>query len=671
MPISTWKYLFFIFIFGKNGLHAYGQSNPVYLQTFGTGNADPNTIGKALPASTTFFAFSDSTCPPPGSYTIMRRTPVVSCFNGGWILLGRDDSPGNVDFGMMMVVNNTTNANNRLVYKDTVTKSLCAGETYHYGFAVINVSSPGIQCPNGPDFPVLEYKIEDGNGNIIFKDTTRPGVGYAGPPPPFTYKFNHYGFDFVMPGAVNKLALSITLLHSTYVCAEDFAIDNVTIYPVGPAVTIAFNNEPPTTIVKSVCFQQNKTFSISGSVGNYYPNTALQWQQSIDSGITWTDIPGATGTTFTNTFSVPDTFIFRLTASDVGTITNSNCRVASNTLRVNVDGLPKGYTITSNAPVCSGKDLTFNGTGGASYIWNGPNGFYDNVSYAHIYHSKLADSGIYYVQVFSLGGCSTTDSIHVSVIGTDVHAGPDTTICKGRAVVLQASQGTGYAWTPAKGLTATRIRNPMATPDVTTQYNVRVTDSFGCSDTASVTIIVVNKNAVTAGITGTEYMCRLYDSASFHNTSKGSLVKWYWNFGNRQSAITPDAPIQYYNIPSNQNTVIVSLAVADSFGCADTAYHIINVENNCFIAVPNAFTPNGDGNNDYLYPLNAYKATNLHFRVFNRDGLLVFETRDRTRKWNGTAGGVPQSSGVYVWLLDYTDASGKRISLKGTTVLIR
>lgn len=652
-------------------LLSIAQSNPIYLQTFGAGNADPNTIGTALPNGRTYFTFSDSTCPPPGSYTIMRRTPVVSCFGGAWILLGRDDSPGNVDFGMMMVINNTTNTNNRLVYKDTVTSSLCTGESYHYGFAVINVSSPEIQCPYGPDFPVLEYKIEDRNGNIIFKDTTRPGVGYAGPPPPFTYKFSHYGFDFIMPGGVNKLVLSISLLHSTYLCAEDFAIDNVIIYPVGPIANIAFDNEPPTTIVKSVCFQQNKTISISGLVGNYYPNTALQWQQSTDSGGTWTDLPGANTATYSKTFSVPDTFIYRLTASDASTIANPNCRVASNTLRVNVDGLPKGYTISSNSPVCSGQDLTFNAEGGASYVWAGPNGFFDNVSYAHIFNSILADSGTYYVRVFSNGGCSTTDSIHMKVIGTDVYAGPDTAICKGRTVVLQASQGSAYAWTPAKGLSGISLRNPKATPDFTTRYNVRVTDSFGCSDTANVTIKVVNKNTVIAGIAGTEYMCRIYDSASFKDISKGSLVKWYWNFGNGQSAAVSDPPIQYYNIPSNQNTIQVSLAVADSYGCADTVYHIIKVENNCFIAVPNAFTPNGDGNNDYLYPLNAYKATNLHFRVFNRNGLLVFETRDWTSKWNGAIGGVPQASGVYVWLMDYSDASGKRIALKGTTVLIR
>ena len=97
----------------------------------------------------------------------------------------------------------------------------------------------------------------------------------------------------------------------------------------------------------------------------------------------------------------------------------------------------------------------------------------------------------------------------------------------------------------------------------------------------------------------------------------------------------------------------------------------MKVVDNCYIAVPTAFTPNGDGVNDYLYPMNAYKATQLLFRVFNRNGQLVFETRDWTKKWDGTFRGNPQTSNVYVWELSYTDATGKRIFLKGPALLIR
>jgi gliding motility-associated-like protein len=119
-------------------------------------------------------------------------------------------------------------------------------------------------------------------------------------------------------------------------------------------------------------------------------------------------------------------------------------------------------------------------------------------------------------------------------------------------------------------------------------------------------------------------------------------------------------------------TYTVSLIVQNNLGCFDTLSKQITKLQSCYIAVPNAFTPNGDGKDDYLYPLNAFNATNLEFRVYNRYGQLVFETRDWTNKWDGTINGKPQPPGTYVWTLRYTDSvSGKNFFMKGTSILIR
>jgi gliding motility-associated-like protein len=116
--------------------------------------------------------------------------------------------------------------------------------------------------------------------------------------------------------------------------------------------------------------------------------------------------------------------------------------------------------------------------------------------------------------------------------------------------------------------------------------------------------------------------------------------------------------------------VPVKLVVSHGNGCKDSVTNQIQVPNNCYIAVPSAFTPNGDGLNDYLYPINAWKAEQLYFRVYNRWGQLVWETRDWTRKWDGRIQGQPQGTGTYVWHLQYT-LEGRKISQQGTTVLIR
>jgi hypothetical protein len=53
-------------------------------------------------------------------------------------------------------------------------------------------------------------------------------------------------------------------------------------------------------------------------------------------------------------------------------------------------------------------------------------------------------------------------------------------------------------------------------------------------------------------------------------------------------------------------------------------------------------------------------------------GQIVFETKDWTRKWDGRVNGLPQQTGVYAWILTYTDHdTGKKVFMKGTTLLIR
>lgn len=162
------------------------------------------------------------------------------------------------------------------------------------------------------------------------------------------------------------------------------------------------------------------------------------------------------------------------------------------------------------------------------------------------------------------------------------------------------------------------------------------------------------------------------DPATFINKSTGDISTYSWDFGNGNSdeSLTPQD--QHYPLSETEKTYSVQLTVANQKGCSDTAVQTLKVLKSCYIAVPSAFTPNGDGLNDFLYPLNAFKADHLEFKVYNRLGQVVFSTKDWTEKWDGKIKGEPQSSGVYVWTLKYTHRdTGKKFFLKGSTVLIR
>ena len=164
-----------------------------------------------------------------------------------------------------------------------------------------------------------------------------------------------------------------------------------------------------------------------------------------------------------------------------------------------------------------------------------------------------------------------------------------------------------------------------------------------------------------------------------NDISSGNISNWTWTFGNGQTINGKNPPAQSYQAVSyptntgfNFTDYKVQLVVQNTTPCYDTAYQTVRVTSNCFVEVPSAFTPNDDHLNDYLYPLNAYKVLDMHFRVYNRLGQLVFESKDINNKWNGKINGQKEPAGTYVWTLDYIDNNtGKRISTKGTTVLIR
>ena len=99
-----------------------------------------------------------------------------------------------------------------------------------------------------------------------------------------------------------------------------------------------------------------------------------------------------------------------------------------------------------------------------------------------------------------------------------------------------------------------------------------------------------------------------------------------------RTSILKDPPAQTYQAASVTRNEKVRLIVSNSYGCFDSTVRTIKVINNCYIAVPSAFTPNGDGINDYLYPLNAYKALDLQSSVYNRFGQRLFFTRDWLNK---------------------------------------
>lgn len=89
------------------------------------------------------------------------------------------------------------------------------------------------------------------------------------------------------------------------------------------------------------------------------------------------------------------------------------------------------------------------------------------------------------------------------------------------------------------------------------------------------------------------------------------------------------------------------------------------------ITVPNVFTPDGDLLNDNFKPVLSFTPKDYHLIINNKNGRVLFETRDYLEEWDGTHNGNPQLQGVNLWFLKFTTPSGRTESRTGTVTIVR
>jgi gliding motility-associated-like protein len=98
---------------------------------------------------------------------------------------------------------------------------------------------------------------------------------------------------------------------------------------------------------------------------------------------------------------------------------------------------------------------------------------------------------------------------------------------------------------------------------------------------------------------------------------------------------------------------------------------LVKVYENITYYLPNAFSPNGDGLNEIFRPIPAGIVSTDWFRIFSRYGVLVFETSQMNKGWDGMFKGIKQPVGNYVWSIKGKGRDGKVVELKGNVVLVR
>jgi PKD repeat protein len=155
---------------------------------------------------------------------------------------------------------------------------------------------------------------------------------------------------------------------------------------------------------------------------------------------------------------------------------------------------------------------------------------------------------------------------------------------------------------------------------------------------------------------------------SFTNKTQGA-VSYLWNFGDGETSID-ESPSHHYNSIGRYK---VLLFATTDFGCVDTISSPLKIIPFTFYT-PNAFRPDSNiPENQVFLPIQeGIDPDNYQFRVFNRVGSTVFETRNAELGWDGKMpNGTAASPGIFVWIVKFIDVQGYDHQQKGTVMLVR
>ncbi len=222
-----------------------------------------------------------------------------------------------------------------------------------------------------------------------------------------------------------------------------------------------------------------------------------------------------------------------------------------------------------------------------------------------------------------------------------------------------ADVGPGCAWDFGDGFTGIGIAGASHTYTAVGCYDVTltVTSLEGCVGDTTFPQYVCARPYPVADFDWAPLSANVLDPVIHFNNTSQYDVSWAWSFGplaEPDSAFEPNPTVTFPE--TDEAEYPVWLHVTNQYGCPDSIMRWVLIEGVFFIYVPNAFTPDGDGVNEFFGPQGqGIKDAEYRLSVFDRWGQPIFVTSDPNEPWDGTLGGDPAMAGVYAWKLEVVD----------------
>jgi gliding motility-associated-like protein len=253
--------------------------------------------------------------------------------------------------------------------------------------------------------------------------------------------------------------------------------------------------------------------------------------------------------------------------------------------------------------------------------------------------------------VASAKGCNVAmDSFRLLLTNFNILLPADTSICTGDSIMVTVNTNAvnaSYSWSDGS-IGANKIVT------VPGSYGVTVNEN-GCIKTDSIN---VGHRTISVDFGPNVTLCDK-DSMQLNASIDGAGAHFLWQDSSTAPTYEITQPGAYW--------VHVQLASCAATDTINAAYEVCD----CQTFVATAFTPNNDGRDDHLAVHVNCNTTGYLFRIFNRWGQQVFESRNTADKWDGNFNGIPADIGTYFYYISYTGPKNKNYFFKGDIVLIR
>lgn len=309
--------------------------------------------------------------------------------------------------------------------------------------------------------------------------------------------------------------------------------------------------------------------------------------------------------------------------------------------------------------------LGVSATGGAgqyTYVWT------VNNTTVGVTDSILANPGsstTYQVVVTDNCGTTAQDSIIYTILSPPliVQTNGPFEICPADTVTLSVSATGGYGSYYYLWSNQATTQTITVNPSVSTTYFVQVSDECQTFTVGAVAYVQVVKPQANFYFVTEEPMQGLL--VQFENASQNAWT-YTWEFGDGSTSFLVN-PNHTYLQPGPYEIMLIA---TDQKGCIDSISKWITIAPERYIYLPNSFTPDADGLNDYFFG-RFIGLMSARFYIFNRWGEEVFSSTNLNFVWDGTYEGLPVQVGTYTWYLVYEIEKGIYKDLSGHVNVIR